>query len=94
METDKYYNEDSPEVLALSRNKQKIFLGGLKSVYKLKNGWIARLNRAENTWQHHNYWQIFANMDDLKNSKMIGGGEDRLTRAIKNSLNSFSIGRY
>ncbi len=80
-------NEDDPQVVSLSRGKTKLRTGGLVSIYRLNNGWIARRQEPENNWARSAYWNIYPNRAAEEANEPLGGGEGRLTRAIANVLN-------
>ncbi len=81
-------DEDSLTVVNLAKGKQRLKVGGLVSIYRLSNGWIARRNAPENGWSRQAYWTIYQNTKAFENHSYLGGGEGRLTRAIANTLNN------
>ena len=82
--------EDSDTVTSLARGKTRMRVGGRTSVYRLRNGWIAKRQTPESGWARQAYWTIYRTDADYQNNVAIGGGEGRLTRAIANVINQFS----
>jgi len=79
--------EDSEAVLALALEKTKVRVAGRLSVYRLRNGWIARRQAPESGWAREAYWTIYETEAAFNHQQALGGGEGRLTRAIANVLN-------
>jgi hypothetical protein len=87
VKTSPLFDETSEAVLKLARGKTRVRTGGLISIYRLRNGWIARRQTPESTWSRRVYWNIFQDESSLRQHQALGGGESRLTRAIANVLN-------
>ncbi len=79
------YDENSPEVLALAKDKQRVSVLGKTSVYRLSNGWIARRRAPDSGWRDFAYWSLYRTPDE---QLAFAGGEKRLARAIANGLNA------
>lgn len=80
-------NEDHPAVLAIATGKRRLSMGGLRSTYRLSNGWIAVRQEPENGWARQAYWTLYVSVADLHARNYLGGGAGRLTRAIVNVFN-------
>ena len=80
-------SEDSEAIRALTLFKTKLRIAGQVSVYRLRNGWIARRQAPENGWARQAYWTIYESEAAFQRRQALGGGEGRLTRAIMNVLN-------
>ena len=82
------FEEDSEAVKALVQGKTRLRSMGLVSLYRLRNGWIARRQTPENRWSRRVYWTIFQNEEAVAKRRPLGGGEHRLARALANVLNN------
>ena len=81
------YTEAAGFVQRLAHGKRRLRSGGLVSVYRLRNGWLARRQQPESGWARQAYWNLYATQEDMDQHRALGGGEGRLTRAIANVLN-------
>ena len=78
--------EDSAPVLTLAGGKTRLRIAGRSSIYRLRNGWIARRQAPENGWARQAYWSLYETEAHFQQNRSLGGGEGRLTRAIANVL--------
>lgn len=78
------YDETSDLVRYLAARRIRVAAGH----YRLRNGWIALRSAPSNRRRQVAYWNVYADDESRLAHRTLGGGEERLTRALANVLNS------
>jgi len=81
------YDESSDLVRYLAAKRTRIAAGH----YRLRNGWIALRNTPTDRRRQCAYWNVYADEESIHAHRPLGGGEERLTRALANLLNTLPM---
>lgn len=78
--------ERAPKVAELMRGKSRLLIRGVRSVYRLRNGWIAHRREPRNGWNDAAYWTIYLTHADFEANRVFAGDRNTLERALHTAI--------